>query len=341
MTRLREDIVRIMEDANTPYTRRPFERMHRIHKAILSGSLPNCTSLAAELEVTPKTVMRDITFMRDNFRLPLEYDGTRHGYFYTGPVTDFPQFEIGEEEIAALFLARHALESIRGTELAVKLRGAFARLSQSLGQRVELRWEDVDAAFSRKVPDVKVRDVKVFGQLADAVVRQVEVSFQYRKLGADEAEPRRVRPLHLGEVEGAWYLIAHDTARDALRTFALARLSRLRVTAAGFRRPEGFDGRDYLARSFGVWNVAGDSETHVVVVRLSGYAARMAEERRWHPTQELRPLDARGGRVEVRFEVGALEEVLRWVLSFGSKAEVVGPPKLKKMVAAELALMRG
>jgi proteasome accessory factor B len=340
MPKFRDDIVRIMEDANSPYTRRPFERMHRIHKAILSGSLPNCSSLAEELEVTPKTVMRDITFMRDNFKLPLEYDGTRHGYFYTAGVTDFPQFEIGEEEIAALFLARHALESIRGTELAEKLRGAFARLSQSLGKRIELRWEDVDAAFSRKVPELRSRDVKVFGQLANAVVRQVEVSFHYRKLGADEAEARRVRPLHLGEVEGAWYLIAHDTARDALRTFALARMSRLRLTTVGFQRPVDFDGRDYLRRSFGVWSAPGGAEPFVVVVRLSGYAARMAEERRWHPTQEVRALDAKGAKVEVRFEVSTLEEVMRWVLSFGSKAEVVGPAKLKKMVAEELRLMR-
>ncbi|MCU0795858.1 MAG: WYL domain-containing protein [Akkermansiaceae bacterium] len=341
MAQLRDDIIRIMEDANSRATRRPFERMHRIHKAILSGGLPNCTSLAAELEVTPKTVMRDITFMRDNFRLPLEYDGTRHGYFYSAPVTDFPQFEIGEEEIAALFLARHALESIRGTQLAEKLRGAFARLSQSLGARIELRWEDVDAAFSRKVPEMRAKDVKVFGQLADAVVTQREVSFHYRKLEADVSESRRVQPLHLGEVEGAWYLIAHDTDRKELRTFALARLSRLKVSATRFHRPADFDGREYLRKSFGVWSAKADAEMQTVIVRLTGYAARMAEERRWHPTQEVRALDAKSRKVEVRFEVGALEEVLRWVLSFGSKAEVVGPPALKKMVAEELRLMRG
>ena len=51
-------------------------------------------------------------------------------------------------------------------------------------------------------------------------------------------------------------------------------------------------------------------------------------------------LDAKGNKVEVRFEAGALEEVLRWVLSFGSKAEVVGPPELRQMVREELKLMK-
>ncbi len=58
------------------------------------------------------------------------------------------------------------------------------------------------------------------------------------------------------------------------------------------------------------------------------YAARLAQERRWHPTQEIFPLNAKGTRVEIRFEIGRLEEVLRWVLSFGSQAKVLGPPEL-------------
>jgi hypothetical protein len=35
-------------------------------------------------------------------------------------------------------------------------------------------------------------------------------------------------------------------------------------------------------------------------------------------------LNGKGTRIELRFEVGRLEEVLRWVLSFGSKAKVLG-----------------
>ncbi len=321
---------------STKHTRRPFERMHRIHQAIQSGRLPNCTTLAAELEVTPKTVMRDITFMRDTFRLPLEYDGQRHGYRYTGEVSDFPQFEIGEEEMASLFLARHALESIRGTELADKLRAAFARLTSSLGERVNLSWDDLDLAFSRKVAEVRGHDVQRFGQLADAVIQQRVVGFHYRKLGAETAEPRRVQPLHLGEVDGGWYLIAFDPLREAMRTFSLVRMTRLKTLAESFVRPADFDGPAYLRKSFGVWS---GGRPELVKVRLSGYAARLAQERRWHPTQEIEMLDAKGELVEVRFEVGSLPEVVRWVLSFGSKAKVLDPPELKTLVAEEVRLM--
>jgi proteasome accessory factor B len=136
-------------------------------------------------------------------------------------------------------------------------------------------------------------------------------------------------------------LIAQDLERDALRTFALPRMTRLKVSQKSFERPQCFAGNDHLKQSFGIWSVAGDYSRQIVRVELKNYAARLAQERRWHPTQEIFPLNAKGTRVEVRFEVGRLEEVLRWVLSFGSQAKALGPPELVAIVRAEIEAMRG
>lgn len=320
-------------------TRRPYQRMFAIHRAISKGGYPNCTTLARELEVTPKTIQRDIDFMRDNFGVIIEYDDKRHGFHAVNGLPDFPGFVMGAEELAALFLTRTALESIRGTSLEKTMREIFGKIIRPIEGTVHLTWAEMDEAFTRKMPEMKARDVTLFGQLAEAVIKRHEVGFHYRKLDADKAAPRRVRPYHLGEVDGAWYLIGHDVERDALRTFALPRMSRTKVHAATFERPAGFDGREHLRRSFGIWQPAGD-RIHLVRVVLKDYGARLAQERRWHPTQETTVLDAKGNKVEVRFEAGALEEVVRWVLSFGSKAEVTGPPELRQMVREELKLMK-
>lgn len=168
------------------------------------------------------------------------------------------------------------------------------------------------------------RDIKRFGIIAESILHQNVTSFYYRKLGADFSEIRKVQPLHLGEVDGGWYLIARDLERDALRTFALPRMSRLKVSNIRFERPVGFDGRCFLKQSFGIWHVAGDDSRQLVRVELKNYAARLAQERRWHPTQELTPLNAKGTRVEIRFEVGRLEEVMRWVLGLGQSSQGVG-----------------
>ena len=63
--------------------RPPLRRIWAIHALVRKGNYPNCSTLAKELEVTSKTVQRDIVFMREQLSMPLEYDGKRFGYYYT------------------------------------------------------------------------------------------------------------------------------------------------------------------------------------------------------------------------------------------------------------------
>ncbi len=341
MNRIQNDVAKLMDDASerVGITRRPLFRIYEIHAAIKSGSYPNCTVLAEKLSVERKTIQRDVSFMRDELGLPIVYVDALHGYSYAKDVSDFPVFQTTAEELAGLFLARNALESVRGTPLAEVLRTAFSSLTRGMVGKIQFAWNDLDEAFSRKVVEQNPRDIKRLGEIAQAILQQLVTTFYYRKLGAGNAESRRVQPLHLGEVDGGWYLIAHDLERNALRTFALPRMSRIKVSNKRFVRPVDFNGSAYLKRSFGVWNVDGDTTRHLVRVELKNYAARLGQERRWHPTQECVPLNAKGTRVEVRFEVGRLEEVLRWVLSFGSQAKVLGPPEFSKMVRDEIEAM--
>src|SRR5262245_64914121 len=82
--------------------RPPLERMLRIHQEIQSGTYPNTTTLASALEVSDKSIQRDLDFMRDRLQLPIEYDGARFGYYYTQEVRSFPTVQISEGELFAL-----------------------------------------------------------------------------------------------------------------------------------------------------------------------------------------------------------------------------------------------
>jgi predicted DNA-binding transcriptional regulator YafY len=175
--------------------------------------------------------------------------------------------------------------------------------------------------------------VSLFSELLDAVMERREVSFDYRKLEAARAERRRVQPLHVGHLEGGWYLVAHDPARRALRTFALQRIEGLRVLKSGFKRPENFDATQYLNGGFGVWSYRDEEQkSQEVCIQFHGYAARIVSERRWHPSQEIRNVRGDGSVIELKLRVTGLEELTRWVLSWGGKAKVMAPPDLKRRV---------
>ena len=335
---LRDDSAAALAE-KPPQNRPSLHRIYAIHDAIRSGGFPNCSTLSKQIEVTTKTIQRDINHMRDFLGLPIEYDKIQHGYYYSADTSDFPVFQTTADTLAGLFLARAAFDSVRGTTLEQTMGEIFGKMTRNLHGAVSFRWNELDEAFSRKRVECSPKNVKLFGELANAVLCRREIAFSYRKLGSEQAETRRVLPYHLGEIDGGWYLIAHDLERGALRTFALPRLSRLKVSSKLFERPTSFDGREYLRTSFGVWNVEGDSSRHLVRVELRGYAAQLAQERRWHPTQEVIALNDKATRVEVRFEAGRLEEVLRWTLSFGRQAKVIGPQELVRLVRDELKAM--
>ncbi len=315
-------------------------RVIEIHQIIRAGRHPNCSTLAKTIEVTAKTIQRDISFMRDQLGLPLEYDQLKHGYYYTQEVHEFPLLQLSRNDLVALFLARHALEPLRGTRLERLLAESFGKIAESCPGQVSIQWQELEEAFSVKTAGVLAADVTLFGDLIDAVMACREVSFGYRKLTASRAELRTVQPYHVGQIEHGWYLLAYDPQRKAQRTFALKRISNLQWLQSKFERDPQFNARDHLGGGFGVWSYEDQNrQPHEVSIRFEGYAARVVAERVWHATQTIKPLNKEGSVIEFHARLPGLEEITRWVLSWGSKAQVFGPPELQHRVQQELQRM--
>jgi predicted DNA-binding transcriptional regulator YafY len=312
-------------------TRPPMERMWRIHQILVGGSYPNCTGLSEELEVSAKTVMRDIEFMRDRLGLPLEYDAVKHGFRYTAPVRDFPTMKVSQGEVAALLLAQQSLEQFRGTPFEKPLSGAFRKLSQSLGGDMEVAWHELEQALSVRRSGVGLADMQVFDSLAKAVTDREEIEFSYHKLAGEKPERRTVRPYHLGCIEDQWYLFGHDAARGAIRTFALPRIRDTESTGVKFRRPKDFSVGKLLEGSFAVFE---GRQAKPVKILFRGVAARLVTERSWHASQQIKQ---RGKIAELTLRVGLSPDLVQWILGWGGEAEVTAPPELRDRVARAAA----
>ncbi len=79
-------------------------RLAVIDREIRDGRMPNAATLALQLEVNPRTVHRDLDYLRDQFGAPLKYDRDRNGYFYTNPSYQIPLPQLAEGGAVALFL---------------------------------------------------------------------------------------------------------------------------------------------------------------------------------------------------------------------------------------------
>jgi len=309
------------------HSRPPLERMQRLHDLLMNERPVNCQQLGREFEVSYKTIQRDLDFMRDRLNLPIAYDATKYTFRYTEPVEAFPLLQVSEGEILALFVAQKVLAQYRGTPFEKTLSSAFQKLTGALKEEVSFNLGEWGADYSFRVTGASAADVETFHLLAKAIVQRQEAAFSYRSLRASTPETRTVHPYHLANVDNAWYLLAHDPQRGQLRTFALARIRTPKTTGKTFDRPRGFSAEKELKSGFGVF---GGSGKHAVKIRFDAFAARLVRERDWHPSQKIR--DLRGGEIELEMTLGALEEIERWILSWGEHAKVLGPKILAESV---------
>lgn len=309
--------------------------MLRIHDELRRGAFVNCTKLSKELEVSRKTILRDIAFMRDRLDLPIEFDAHIQAYRYTETVTAFPTVNVTEGELLALLVAQRALEQYRGTPFHGQLEIAFKKLAGGLRDRISFSPADELRAVSFKNIGLGKTNLAVFNTLSGAVLRSHTVTFDYRKPGDPKAS-RHVQPYHLANRENLWYLVGFDLEREALRTFALPRIADVVVTKERFVRPTDFSPEKFFASALGVLGGKGD---HRVVIRFSTAVADRVREREWHESAEIHDLD--GGAIELWMRLGALKEVEQWVLGWGAAAEVIGPPALRKSVRQTISELAG
>ncbi len=299
----------------------------RIHEEIKQGRFPNCTRLAQALEVSGRTVQRDVDFMKDRLQLPIEYDSRRYGFTYSRPVDKFPSVSLTESEIFALLVAHKSIAQYQGTEFYQPLQTAFGKLTGQLDGEAHYTLSDLDQALSFRPFAPQDTDLEVFSLLSRALQQRRGLKFDYKNLGVKKSRERQVHPYHLACVENQWYLFAYDLESKAMRTFILTRLSNPNMTADRFTRPKDFNPDEYLKGSFKIFKGQDDYE---VVIEFDPWATAFIRERNWHPTQEL--IEPPSGNSRVRMRLNNIVEIERWLLSWGTHATVIRPHALVQRI---------
>lgn len=318
-----------------PHTRPPLERMLQIHQAIHEAGYPNATQLARRMEVSTKSIHRDIEFMRDRLGLPVAFDARRNGYYYTEEVGQFPTLRVTEGELFALVVAEKSLQQYRGTPFEKPLVSAFRKMCDALPRAVSFNLNDWERSISFRTSVQPVVDLEVFGVLARAAAQQRRLRLRYRKPGSSTAEDRVVDPYHLANINGEWFLFAWCHLRQDFRTFVPARMEAVEALEECFRASHHFDLEQRLRDSFGVVAGTGDYQ---VTIRFAPAAADYIAEKQWHASQRIENLD--DGSLLLHLRLSSLEEVRRWVLSWGDQATVLSPPELRTRLQAVAAGMK-
>lgn len=316
-------------------TRTALSRMFLIDKAIRAGTWPNAKTLGREIEVHPRTILRDIEYLRDQLHAPIRFDSRKNGFYYYEPSYRLPFLQLTEGELVALFLSEQLLRQYRGTDYGPDLARVFAKITAGLNEPITVDTQRLSEAISFRTPPVALFDVTIIKTLIDAIVRRRRLIIEYWTASSNLESRREIDPYHLTSCDGQYHLIAYCHKRREIRQFVPARIRWIEVTDTGFVIPESFRIEEYFTGAFGVFG-NDDESRHRVRLRFTGFAVRYIRERRWHPSQTLEE-SPEGEEIVMTLDVSHFREVERFVLGWLPHCEVLEPPELRESILHALS----
>ncbi|WP_028479740.1 YafY family protein [Nocardia sp. CNY236] len=296
-------------------------RMLRLLSLLQTNRFWPGVALAARLEVSERTLRRDIDRLRDLGYQVAANPGVAGGY-QLRPGSAMPPLLLSDEEAVAIVVGLRAaatgvVDGIEETSVQ-----ALTKLVKVMPPRLRRR---VEALQTYTVPVVVDRgptiDTFTLTTIAQACRDDERLRFGYT--AADGARTTRLVEPHRLVLHGRrWYLVAWDADRRDWRSFRVDRLSDPQITGIEFH-PRELPGGDAAALVHG--RAARTPPRYQVVVRVS--ATTTAVEEAVVPWGRVETLDDHS--CLLRMEVDSMEWPTLVLASVGADFEVLQPPELR------------
>ncbi|MET9293909.1 WYL domain-containing protein [Streptomyces sp. NPDC003077] len=293
--------------------------------------------LAAELEVSLRTVYRDIEALGASGVPVVAERGPAGGYrLMDGYRTRLTGFTDAEAD--SLFLTG-VPDAARDLGLGAVLTTARLKLQAALPADLARRTRRIEDRFHLDAP-AWFRDaepVPFLAPIARAVWDRRALRVHYRAW-AGEAH-RTLEPLGIVLKGGIWYVVARADG-EAIRTYRVARFLAVEETGEPFEAPADFDLAAYWEASVRRMDAARHKTTARLRVSPAGQRLLPAK----FGTAGARALAEAGpadedGWVELDLPVETEAVAVGDLLSLTTEAEVLGPPGLREAVRRALAAL--
>jgi predicted DNA-binding transcriptional regulator YafY len=277
-------------------------------------------TLAERLEVSPRTIRRDVGRLRV-LGYPVESLSGPAGGYRLQAGTAMPPLLLDEDEAIAIAvgLRTAARASVAGIE-ETSVR-ALVKLEQVLPAHLRRRVEALGSATIVAPAGGPMVDPEHLTTIAAACRDSEGLRFQYRSREG-EATRRDIEPHALVHLGRRWYLVGWDRGREGWRTFRLDRLRRPAATGVRFqpRRLPASDPATYVQQT-----IAGAWARHEARVTVHAPADEIVK-RFPHAAGAVEPIDAR--RCEYRMSDYDFEWLAIRIVMLGVDVEVHEPPEL-------------
>lgn len=244
---------------------------------------------------------------------------------------NIPALGFSPTELMALTLSRKLLRPLEGTEIQSALNSALNKVASALPPQGHEYVRALENIFSIGLgPHKSYRQYKsTIDLIAQAIDKSRTAQIRYFSASRGTTSRREVDPYRLWYALGGLYLIAYCHLRKDVRMFAVERIRSISLTDHPYQMPLGFDVEEYVQDALMIMR----GRRIEVELLFSKKAAAWVKDKLWHASQETFPL--KDGRLRMALKVADTDELVGWILSFGSQVRVVHPEVLREKVNEE------
>jgi len=218
------------------------DRLFRIVQLLRAGRLSTARSLAEKLEVSERTIYRDIQDLQLS-GTPIEGES---GVGYTlRRDFDIPPLMFDRQEITALVLGARMVKAWGGMEMVEAANNALRKIEVVLPDDLRDRIDQVQlyAPGFRVSRELRSR----LDSLHHAAINRSVLDVEYSNEKGDVTR-RNIRPLALVFWGGAWTLVGWCELRRDFRSFRVDRMQSVRILAETFTPRPGETLADFLKK---------------------------------------------------------------------------------------------
>jgi predicted DNA-binding transcriptional regulator YafY len=292
--------------------------------ALLEGRIDwTAEELARRLEVTPRTVRRDVNRLR-NLGYPVAAVAGPGGGYSLGAGGKMPPLLLDDDEALAVALGLRVATTSAVGGLEDSSLSAMAKLEHVLPPRLRKKLEDVsESTISTLAVPATRADHTTLATAAGAIRARQRLRFAYTD-GENRESHRHIEPARLVHTGRRWYLVGFDLDRDDWRTFRLDRASEPKATGIGVKSRKAPDPVELVQRG-----IAIDVWTHRASVKLD---ATVDEARRIIPVT-IGMVEASGDGSHLLIGADDLAWLARYLLNLPFSLEVESPQELREELA--------
>ena len=295
-------------------------RLLRLLTLLQSRGFWTGSELAERLEVTERTVRRDVERLR-SLGYPVRSSTGVAGGYQLGAGASMPPLLLEDDEALAVSLGLRtaATGTVAGLEEAAVR--ALAKLEQMMPARLRRRVKELSAVAPLYHDGPRVES-KILSALAAACRNFERASFRYDD-SHSRTTRRHVEPHGVVHTGSRWYLVAWDEDRDDWRTFRIDRITGPLELGRRFSPrpvPEG-DVASYVSRSIA-------SSPYPYQASVIFHAPKRVVAERVPPLAGfLQPIDS--SRCRMRAGAHSLDRLALYITLIGEDFQVEHPPELQ------------